>query len=282
MKKIEFKKNIFLNIIITFLWGILVGFGAIMPGISGGTLCVAFGMYRPLIEILAHPVKGTKKHAKAVIPFILGAAAGFLGLSGLAGYLLDKNSVVMTCIFVGFILGTFPELVNDAGEKGRNASSYIAMIAGFIIMFIILMILRRGAAINMGTGIWSYLFCGILWGLSFIVPGLSSSSLLMFFGLYQPMLEGIARFNLSVILPVGIGAVTCALLLSGVVNRALEKYYSVISHCIIGIVAATTVMILPSWNELVHNVLITIVSIAGGAIVSYMLGKMCSKLKKSE
>lgn len=282
MKKNEFKKNTILGMFVTFLWGMLVGFGAIMPGISGGTLCVAFGMYQPLIEILAHPVKGMKKHVKVVIPFIIGAAAGFIGLSGLAGYLLDKNSMIMTCIFVGFIIGTFPELVNDAGKKGRNVSSYIAMIAGFVIMFVILMVLRKGSAISMETGVWSYLFCGILWGLSFIVPGLSSSSLLMFFDLYQPMLEGISKFNLAVILPVGTGAVTCALLLSGVVNKALEKYYSVISHCIIGIVAATTLMILPSWNELAHNILIAIVSIAGGAILSYMLGKMCSKLKKTE
>ena len=34
-----------------FLEGIIVGFGAIMPGLSGGTLCVAFGMYLPLIWV---------------------------------------------------------------------------------------------------------------------------------------------------------------------------------------------------------------------------------------
>lgn len=280
MKKTEFNKNNFLKTLIIVLWGVLVGFGAIMPGISGGTLCVAFGMYKPLIEILAHPIKGMKKHAKMVIPFIIGAVIGFLGLSGLAGYLLEKSSVVMTCIFVGFILGTFPELINDAGEKGRSASSYIAMIIGFVVMFGILWILKKDGAMIMETGIWSYLFCGLLWGLSFIVPGLSSSSLLMFFGLYQPMLEGISKFDLTVILPVGIGAVACALLLSGVINKALEKFYSVISHCIIGIVAATTVMILPTWGELSKNVFIPVISIVAGAAVSYMLSRICSILLK--
>ncbi len=280
MKKIDVKNHTFVSVIIRFLWGILVGFGAIMPGISGGTLCVAFGMYKPLIEILAHPVKGMKKHAKAVLPFIIGAAVGFVGLSGLAGYLLEKSSVIMTCIFAGFILGTFPELVNDAGEKGRGISSYIAMIIGFVVMFAVLFVLKRGNAVMIEPGIWSYLFCGLLWGLSFIVPGLSSSSLLMFFGLYQPMLEGISRFNPLVILPVGGGAVACAVLLSGAVNKALEKFYAVISHCIIGIVAATTIMILPSRAELTSNIAAVILSIAGGAAVSYTLGRMCSRLLK--
>lgn len=42
------------------LEGVVVGFGAILPGISGGTLCVAFGMYRPLIETLSSLKTGIK------------------------------------------------------------------------------------------------------------------------------------------------------------------------------------------------------------------------------
>ncbi len=41
--------------------GIIVGFGAIMPGISGGTLCVAFGMYKPLIEVFSKPRERLEK-----------------------------------------------------------------------------------------------------------------------------------------------------------------------------------------------------------------------------
>ena len=58
--------------IILFFEGIIVGFGAIMPGISGGTLCVAFGMYRPIIEVLSHPKKSIKQYIGILIPFVLG------------------------------------------------------------------------------------------------------------------------------------------------------------------------------------------------------------------
>ena len=47
-----------LRVLQGILWvleGIIVGFGAIMPGISGGTLCVAFGMYKPLMGVLSTP-----------------------------------------------------------------------------------------------------------------------------------------------------------------------------------------------------------------------------------
>lgn len=256
-----------------------MGFGAIMPGISGGTLCVAFGVYKPLIEIMSNPVNGIKKHWKLVIPFLLGAVAGFVGLAGLAGCLLDKNSAVVTCVFVGFILGTFPELLNDAAKEGRRPSSYVSMVLGFIVMFIVLLLLRKEGFMSIEPGIWSYFLCGILWGLSFVVPGLSSSTLLMFFGLYQPMLKGISGFKLPVIIPLGIGALLCILLLSKLVNAAFKKFYNVFSHLIVGIVAATTVMIMPDWSKSSEGYWFMAMCIIVGAAISYALTKVCAGLK---
>ena len=55
------KKNIFLWIV-WILEGIIVGVGAILPGVSGGTLCYAFGMYNPILEVLSSPFKNIKKY----------------------------------------------------------------------------------------------------------------------------------------------------------------------------------------------------------------------------
>ena len=84
--------------------GIIVGFGAIMPGISGGTLCVAFGMYKPLIEVFSKPREGLKKYWMILSLFIVGIAVGFIGLSGVAGWLMGKNSNAVTCAFIGFVM----------------------------------------------------------------------------------------------------------------------------------------------------------------------------------
>ena len=111
------KKMGIVQAIILFFKGVVVGFGAIMPGISGGTLCVAFGMYNILLEVLSHPFKTLRKHWAVIVVFVLGAGVGFVGLSGLAGWLLDMNSQMVTCAFMGFIIGTIPELWRNAGEK---------------------------------------------------------------------------------------------------------------------------------------------------------------------
>lgn len=37
------------------LCGVLIGAGAILPGVSGGVLAVVFDIYRPFMEVLTHP-----------------------------------------------------------------------------------------------------------------------------------------------------------------------------------------------------------------------------------
>lgn len=274
------RKNLLL-LLIWLLEGIVVGFGAILPGISGGTLCVAFGMYRPIIEVLSHVRSGLKKYGLMLSFFLFGVFVGFVALSGLAAWLLEKNTSLVTCVFIGFILGVMPELWRDAGAQGRTVRSILSMFIGFVGMVAILTLLKTKLSISVSPGIPGFFLCGILWGLSFIIPGLSSSSLLLFFGLYQPMLKGIASFDLTVLIPLGIGMALCVLLLSRVVGRTYQKHYSAASHGILGIVAATAVMILPGWNGSARTLVTYIAAISAGAVLSFCFSKLCEKVKKS-
>lgn len=274
------KRNKIVQILLWVLEGIVVGFGAILPGISGGTLCVAFGMYRPIIDLLADLRGGLKKYWLMLGSFLVGMAIGFVGLSGLAAWLLEKNTALLTCVFIGFILGTLPELWQEAGAQGRRRGSFVAMALSFALMLGVLFLLRSNLNVTIQPGIPGYLFCGLLWGLSFIVPGLSSSSLLLFFGLYQPMLDGIAHLSLPVIIPMGIAMLACLLLLSKVMDMAYKKFYAIVSHSVIGIVIATTVMILPSFQVQALTIFFYILAILGGAALSFLFTRLCAKIKE--
>lgn len=270
------------KLLLCLMWlieGAAVGFGAILPGVSGGTLCVAFGMYRPIIETLSELRVGLRKYGLMLCIFLFGVAVGFVGLSGLAAMLLEKNVVAVTCAFVGFILGTFPELWRDAGAKGRTGGSYIALLLCFLGMLGMLTLFKTELSLTIAPSFCGYLLCGVLWGLSFIVPGLSSSSLLLFFGLYQPMLDGISGLDVRVLLPMGIGLGGCILLLSRAVGFVYKKQYSLVSHGVLGIVAATAVMILPLQIESPAQGIVNALFILGGAAVSYGLSCLCNRLK---
>lgn len=238
-------KQILRHILLIFK-GMLVGFGAILPGVSGGTLCVAFGMYQPLLNVLSHPRKAIREDGVKLLVFLIGGAIGFVGLAGLANRMLTYSAMGVVCVFIGLLLGTLPEQWKTAGEKGRGASSYAAMGIGFAALLALLLLLRRSGGVQLAANVWGYLLCGVMWGLSFVVPGLSSSTLLIFFGLYQPMLEGISHLSIPVLLPLGIGAGACLLLLPRAVTAAYRRWYAQASHAVLGIVVASAVMILPA------------------------------------
>ena len=88
----ENKRNTALQILLWIVQGFLVGVGAILPGVSGGTLCYAFGIYDPMIEVLSTPIKGIKKHWFMLI---------FLGVGGLLGF--APVMPVNTCSNADFI-----------------------------------------------------------------------------------------------------------------------------------------------------------------------------------
>lgn len=276
MRDVRKKQLMFL---LWLLEGIVVGFGAILPGVSGGTLCVAFGMYRPIIDTLAHVRCGIRKHGLMLLTFFAGVLVGFVALSGLAAWLLAKDTALVTCVFIGFIIGTFPELWQDAGTQGRTGRGIFAMVLGFAAMAVLLGALKTTVALTVAPGMAGFLLCGVLWGLSFIVPGLSSSSLLLFFGLYQPMLAGIAAFDLTVLLPLGAGMALCVLLLSRIIERTYQKHFSIVSHGILGIVAATALMILPKWDGSVQMLMINLLAILFGCVLSYGFSRLCRNVK---
>lgn len=262
-----------------FIHGALIGLGAVLPGISGGVLCVVFGVYMPIMELLSHPFKAIKKHARLLIPVVIGIGVGFLAISKLLGFLLNKYPDPSVCAFVGLIAGMLPSLFREAGEKGRSKGSFISLAVCFAVVLAILLGLNAiNVTIEPNFG-W-YIFCGFCIALSVIAPGMSFSTLLMPLGLYTPLVEGIGNLDFKVIIPAGIGALLTVILLAKAVTTLMDRHYSVVFHGIIGIVIAATIVIIPfeSFTLGVKEAVINIVCLVGGIIVALVLDKFNSKV----
>lgn len=233
------------RIIINIICGAAIGAGAILPGISGGVLCVVFGVYKPLMELLSNPLKGIKKSWKMFICIAIGWAVGFFLFANLIKLLFGTSQIYATWMFIGLIIGNFPALYKEAGSKGRNKKSIIAAIIGFVMMFAILVSISLLPGINITPGIPWFLFAGVMWGLSIIIPGMTSSSLLMSLGIYEEFNAGLASLDFRVIIPWVIGMGVTVLLLAKSVDKLFKKQYSVCFHTVMGIVAASTLVIFP-------------------------------------
>ena len=264
--------------ILLVIKGMVVGAGAILPGISGGVLCVVFGIYQPMMALLAHPIKSFKIYYKLFIPFLFGWVLGFLALAKLVEILFAASSTIAISLFVGLIAGTLPSLFKEAGKNGSSKGSWIGFSIGLFVMFTVLTMLSKGTATDISPNIWWFAFCGIVWGFSLIIPGLSSSSILIFMGLYQPMTSGIASLDMLVILPLITGLAITVFLFARLVNFLFEKHHSIMHHTIIGIVIASTLLIIPVEYTSNVNLAISIACFFAGFIVSILMDKLENKI----
>ena len=267
------------KLVLQIFQGALIGLGAVLPGISGGVLSVIFGIYKPIMELLANPFGKFKSHVPKLIPYVIGAAIGFLGIANLLSYVLEKYPNPSVCLFIGLIAGMLPSLWREAGEQGRTKGSYISLLVALVFIFALLIGLENSSVEITPNFVW-YVFCGFCLALSLIAPGMSFSTLLMPLDLYTPFVDGIGHFSMSVLIPAGIGVLATLICLSKAINILFEKYYSLAFHAIIGIVIAATVIIIPfeSFMTSLRSGVTNVLCIAIGIVAALLLDEFNSKV----
>lgn len=286
----EKKPNGFVQFFLRIVQGCIIGVGGILPGVSGGAMCVIFGVYRPLMETLAHPFKKLKENFVMLFPVGIGIGVGFIGSAGLVNHVMESHEQQAVCAFIGLILGMIPQLWRDAGEKGRGKRGWISLIVSFSVLAAVFLYLKHvtGLAIDpQSLGRWSFygvwFFCGVVWGLNVIVPGTSSSSVMIFLGIYEEMTKGIKELNMHIIIPIGLGAVVVMLTLSRGINALFKKFHTVTYHAILGAVVAMLLPIIPIHFDSVTDIIWDVALALCGFGASLVINRVSQKyLKKKE
>lgn len=256
------------------LCGILIGAGAILPGVSGGVLAVVFDIYRPFMEVLTHPLRALPKYWKYIPALAIGWGLGFMGFAWGISAALHLSSAVTTWLFIGLIVGTMPQLFREAGREGRSRGSWVSFAVCFAGVFTGLFYLSRVAAVSVTPNFWWYTFCGALWGMSIVIPGLTSSSILMAMGLYAPLMDGLAQMRLPVLLSTLPGMLAAIAALARLVSWLFRRHYSLTFHGILGIVTASTLVIIPISYSGAGEVLLCAVCCTGGFLIALLLGRL--------
>ena len=263
------------------LCGVLIGAGAILPGVSGGVLAVVFDIYRPFMEVLTHPREAIPKYWRWFLPIGLGCAIGFLGFAKGIAAAIDVSSTVTTWLFIGLIVGTVPSLFREAGKEGRSIGSWVSMAVCAGATFFSLFYVGKVICVTVEPNFWWYNFCGALWGMSLVIPGLTSSSVMMALGLYQPMLEGLARLDFLVLSACLPGMVLTILLLARLVSWFFRKHYSIAFHGIFGIVLASTLVIIPTSYVGAWEIVLSAVCCIGGFLLAYFMARLDRRIQEN-
>ena len=268
--------------------GGVIGTGFIIPGISGGALAVIFGVYEPLIRFFANIRKNFLKNALFFAPIGIGILAGIVLASKVLGYFFKLAEMPLVWFFIGCVLGTLPGLFQKAGEKGRKRRHIAITIVSVGLMFAFLYYIQ-GILETVRIpkeSLWTWLMVGAIMGLSAIIPGLSSTNLILYMGLYSAMMQGIGSLDLSVLIPIVVGVMTGFLLLSKLFAKLFDRAYAGFYHFIVGLIIASTLMIVPWGGKMLEggtlaNYTLPMTLICAGACAGgIVLGRVMSVLEK--
>lgn len=223
-------------LITRFFTGILLGAGAILPGISSGVICVILGIYDKLITSITNIFKDFKTNFYYLLPFIIGGIFGILLLGNILQSLLNIYPMQTQFCFIGLILGSIPSLIKEVNSKHTFKIKYLAFtLISFIIGFILVIIENKLALITSNYVSTSYLILsGLLMSIGVIVPGISNTLILMCLGVYPIYLSSIATLNFNILIPMGIGLIIGSIICIAVIKFLFNKFYMPTYYSIIG------------------------------------------------
>lgn len=283
-----------MNWIKDILKGMVIGIANIIPGVSGGTMAVAMGIYDKLIGAVTHLFTEFKKSVLCLLPLGIGMLLGIGGLSMVIEWMFGTIPIQTNLLFIGLILGGVPAVWN----RVKSSPIRLQHIIGFVVFFALVVVLAaldgtEGAAADLS---FSFINClkmfgvGIIAAATMVIPGVSGSMMLMLMGYYNPVIATISDFvksltsfdvqgilaGCAVLIPFGIGVVVGIFGIAKIIEILLKKFPYVVFWCIMGLIIASPVAIVLINDFSGFNVLSAVtgfVALAIGFVVALLLGK---------
>lgn len=242
-----------MNFIKDIFKGICIGAGAILPGISSGVLCVIFGIYDKLVDSVLGLFHNFKKNFLFLLPIGIGGMIGVVLLGNLLKFFFNAYPMPTKYAFIGLILGSIPLLIKKIHTQQSFHKKYI-IYAIFAFGIGLLMVLLENYIeastlftenINFigslstsfplpPTLILFLILAGFFMSIGIVVPGVSSTLILMCFGIYDTYLQAVSLLQLNFLIPLGIGIILGSLVFLKIIKCLLDHYYIQTFYSIIG------------------------------------------------
>lgn len=205
----------------TLIAGAMMGLANLVPGISGGTMLVACGVYRRFIDAVsdASRLRLTRPTVLMLGLVVFGAAVSIGTLAGAIHWALVEHRWAMYALFIGLTWGGAPVLWKMA--RPVRADVWAGVAGGALAMGLLVVLQETGAAGGGMTGPVWLLVAGVAGASAMILPGVSGAFLLLLIGQYEPIIGAIkdtmralagadvggVLAQIPVLLPVAVGVV---------------------------------------------------------------------------
>ena len=202
-----------------FIAGIFIGISELLPGISGATVALMFGVYERLLAFLTQ-LKGFN----LIIPLLVGMVLSVFLFSSLINYLYenftDIFNIIIAILMIGY--GVFLIINNYLKENiSQGMSFYLTLFLAIFIGLILssFQMYSSEEPTMILLAILGFIACSFL-----LFPGISGSAFLLSVGAYTLIIQSIANLNFNVLLPFAIGMLAALILMPRLINKAYKKF----------------------------------------------------------
>lgn len=259
-----------------FVYGLIIGLGKIIPGVSGSVIAISLGVYEESLSNFNGLLKDFKNSFKYLFPLGMGIMISIIFSSKMVINLLNNYYVPTILFFIGLIIGGIQDICKQINIK----YTYLTIISFTIIIFISLISPPKElTSINYIYQFIIFIIIGFIDAMCMIIPGISGTAILMMIGCYKMLIEMLSNLtqlnhiidNLAIIIPFLIGMFAGIITTIKLVNYLFKYHKTKTYNIIFGfLLASISYMFLTTLktNYTINQILIgLILSIIGYKII---------------
>lgn len=271
--------------LVYFIKGLVVGATTSVPGVSGGTMALILNVYDKMI----HSISKFFKDIKGNIIFLgiigSGMAIGLFVAAPFVEYAIDNFKYPALYFFLGVVFAGLPVLLSKANQGEKKKHDILFFILGALIIGGLLILEKTfmGSIFDLSKAlsfveIMILFMCGIIIAIALILPGISTSFLLVTLGLYKPLVSAIKTMNIGFLIPIALGTIIGVIATTSILEKMMNEKPRQTYLLIIGFVSISIIQVFPGIPSGL-NILYSIMSFTAGYILIYYTIKKQKNLK---
>ncbi|MBQ8682007.1 MAG: DUF368 domain-containing protein [Bacilli bacterium] len=222
--------------------GIIIGIAKIIPGLSGAVLMISFNLYDKAIDAITNFFDNPKKNFLFLLNLGIGVVLGIVLFSKIIHYFITNYYLYTTALFLGLIIGGIPVITKRIDKKISNY--WLALIAFSLVFSLSFLGTNQDYVLkNTYVDLIVFFIAGFLEAVGTVLPGISSTALLMLMGVYNHYLVilggalnlGSLLETLRFVLPFLLGMLIGVIGLSILINYLFKSYKDQTFSLILGI-----------------------------------------------
>ena len=202
-----------------FIAGIFIGLSELLPGISGATVALMFGVYEKLLDFLRK-----FKNFNLILPLLFGMILSVFVFSSLINFLYETHTntfnIFIALIMIGYgIFLVITTFLNENIDKGKKffINLFLAILIGFYLASFHTNVNQELNPLLLA--LFGFIACSFL-----LFPGISGSAFLLSVGAYPLIIGSISNLDFGILFPFGIGMLMALVLMPRLINKAYKKF----------------------------------------------------------